>query len=107
MRETYYFLSDFEYNLIKSLAENPSLMVALKKILLFNVQEQGVLKPGEDVDVNKNYAVTFDKGQSDSEYGKRLRLTNEAFRIIGLAFDNIAYAKEIKLQEEDPLSNAN
>lgn len=96
--------SDKEKNELEKLNENPILMSALKKIILADIYQHGQLgkEPmGEQYMQNYAFSLSFDPNtgnefaRNNEDLGKALRASNEALRIVNIAFQKIGKFKKI------------
>lgn len=98
------FLNDKEKASIIAFTSNKSMFDAVKKVLLATTYQQGVLKPGVEIE-NKNWAFSIIKqGKDDTAIGQEFRAV-----IAGLAFIEEGFEKleefrpeSVKKEKENP-----
>jgi hypothetical protein len=96
---------------LRKLANNEAALNALKKILLSDVYHRGILEPGKDPDMTRNFCLSFlydpVSGQeyriNDDELGQKLRASLEGIRMVQTGFNSLMKFKdkEEEIKEED------
>lgn len=87
------FLSDQEKDLLKSFYKNETMREAVKKVILFGLYNNGVLKPGDKSDALRNAAFNLvsNRGENTNEQiGADLRAMWEGVNALENAYDLIA-----------------
>lgn len=86
-------LNDAEKAKVEAFVADKGMAAAVKKVLLFGAQEQGVIRPGVEYDPTTNFALQLafkaDMGQlpiSDEELGQNTRASARAIRFVEQAF---------------------
>ena len=71
------FLSDIEIEKVKSFVEDEVQFEAVKKVLLFNIYQNGTLKKNRPADPTRNFALSvFEQmrgGETDEKIGRTIR----------------------------------
>lgn len=103
--------SDKEKMELEKLNDNSVLLSALKKIILADIYVHGQLskdKPmGDEYMQNYAFSLSFDArtgnefARSNEDLGKALRASNEALRIVNIAFQRIGKFKKVVEIEVD------
>ena len=99
-------LSEAEKNQLTAFCENPLMMDAVKRVLLFPIYESGVIKKGEPVLPRLNYFLNLYMNKptwDNEELGKEVKIRAEALLLIENAWMEIeGYQKE---EEYEPGEN--
>ena|SRR5882724_5324891 len=88
-------LDDAERGKIEQIANDPTMVRAVKKVLLAGIYYNGTLKPGEEPDAMRNFAVnmmTFNLRTND-QLGEEVRGAIEGMIKLEQGFDGIALYK--------------
>lgn len=99
-------LSDIEKAELTKFANNPVLVNAFKKVLLFGVYYNGILKPDEAPDPTRNFALSnvfteVGNAMSNEKIGENLRAKAEGVLLIQGGFDQIeSYKTEAKTDKK-------
>lgn len=92
-----YYLNSIEEDQLSHLAENLTLLNAVKKVLLEGVYSNGVLVAGENAESGRNFALSlaFSKEASNEQIGADLRACAEGIRIIESGFKELEKFKVV------------
>lgn len=95
------YLSDQEKSQIEKFVGNKKMFEAVRKVLLAGIYENGVLKPGEDHDPSKNFALTqvftaliHGHPISDEDIGQNIRAQAAGIRLVETGFKKLVDLKE-------------
>jgi len=85
------FLDEQEQTHLRQFADNPTLVEAVRKLLLFSIYNNGVLKKGEKADPRKNFllSITNRRGVTDEELGREARAAAEGISALEFGFESI------------------
>lgn len=92
-------LNDIEKDALTTFVDNPTMVEAVRKVLLAGIYFNGTLRKGEPADPTINFALGFvsngDGKRSNEEIGADIRAAWEGIRLLEVALSNIAkYKKE-------------
>lgn len=97
------FLNDVEKDLLQQVADNPTVVNALKKLVLADVYFKGTLEPGKAPDPTRNAALAIalacGAGQAvrtNEELGQDLRAFAEGVRLVESGFSRLEALKSAK-----------
>lgn len=101
-------LNEIEENELQKLNENPTLMNAIKKVILSSIYYRGVLVPGQPAeDPLENpllfmaaHAVQDTPHITDEQLGRNLRADTQALRQLELAFKELYKFKKVQAPAE-------
>lgn len=99
------FLSDQERDSLQTIADNPTAMCALKKLILADVFYKGVLRKGLEPDPTRNaaYALAFSPTSiSDEQLGQDIRGQAEGVRLVEAGFGRLEKLKSVGGSKETP-----
>lgn len=108
------FLSDSEKAELKAFINNKPMANAIKKVLLFDIYNNGTLKAGENPDPTRNFALQFafmtrdpNSGirATDAELGADLRAVVEGVCLVENAYGQLAAYKEEDAKPEKKTGN--
>lgn len=112
MNPDYPYLSEVEIEKIKAFQEDEVMREAVKKVLLSDVYQNGVMKPGEKHNALKNAALGLmygptghQKELSNEELGARLRSYNEGIQNVEKGFNKIEAIGNPPAQDNKPGRN--
>jgi hypothetical protein len=99
-------LNDVEISSLNRLAEDQTMINALKKIFLFGVYYNGTLKEGTDPNPLMNFAMRIDENNimTDEQLGRVLRAKTEGVITVELGFRELEKFK-IVAKPEQPAQN--
>ena len=104
-------LDDREVSEVQKFLKSKTMLQAVKKVLLAGLFDNGTIKPGEDVDFTRNFAIQqamfaiqANPEVSDADLGQNLRANVAALRLIDLGFQELSkYAPtETTAEEKNP-----
>ncbi len=102
-------LSELEKVEVNKILDNPVMLEALKKVLLFSVYDNGTLKPGKESEPMQNFALTLQdsagRNLTDTEIGQILRAKRYAIELLEDGFRSLAnfkYVVEKKKKKTNP-----
>ncbi len=101
------FLNDAEKSAVQQFYDNELMREAVRKVLLFGVYNNGVLKKGKPANPLLNFALGFvsNRPEFDNEtIGAKLRASWEGINFLEIAFSNMA---KYKKEEEKVVDNKN
>lgn len=86
------YLSDIEQEKIANIVADPIAVGALKKVLLYGIYYNGVLKAGQKPEPLKNFALglAFDPNFSNEQLGADLRAAAEGIKSVENGFKELA-----------------
>ena len=103
-------LNDKEMAEVQKYLANDTLKQSIKKILLYGVYDNGVLKAGEDPKPMMNFAITIDQlnGEvmSDELIGQVLRAKRSAIELIEVGFTELEKLRKEPEVKKDKVNKA-
>lgn len=87
--DKFHFLTDIERELIEAFVKNETQREAVKKVLLFGIYSNGVIKAGLKHDPTMNWALALSADMdraSNEQLGANLRAVTEGLRVVEHAF---------------------
>ncbi len=103
------FLSDVEKDLLGTVADNPLLLNALKKVILADVYFKGTLREKMAPDPTRNAAIAFAfaaEPKTDEQLGQDIRAFAEGVRLVEGGFSRLDKFKTEKPVAETPRNKA-
>lgn len=85
------FLTDLERDTLTAFVQNEVMKEALRKVLLDQVLNMGVQKPGEKSLMTRNWVFGLDKTgtMTDDQYGRAIRVHTEAIVLLEQAYSKL------------------
>lgn len=101
-------LDDAECQQLEALNENPTLLNALKKILLHKIYYQGVLKPGSDPDPSLNWIMTLAarEDMTNEHLGADIKGRVFGVKIVNSAFKEIEKFRKVVVNNKYKINEA-
>ena len=97
--EEFYYLNQAEQERLEVFYDDEVMREAVKKVLLANIYQAGVLKKGESAN-DKNWAYNLgglnDMVMDDEKVGHMLKITSKALGVVGDAFTRLSAFSKVE-----------
>lgn len=94
------FLNEIEKTELQTFASNPTMLEAVRKVVLAGVYFNGTLAPGQPAQARRNFALSnpMAKGteMTDEQLGQAVRAQAEGVRMVEVGFAEIEKLKPAK-----------